>query len=76
MRSVKKRARLTMFAILLLSISLIAGLFFFFALRDTDFHWSARLFFAAVPVIATFFLGILGFVGSIVLMSAVCKAAT
>jgi hypothetical protein len=64
-----------MFGIIFLVIAVVLSVLSFKVLLDFGMHWGVCLVLATVPVVATYFFGIIGLIGSALLVGALYKAS-
>jgi hypothetical protein len=59
----------------ILFVALVLSVLAFRVTAGMGWHWSAAVFFALVPLAATYFLGIIGLLGSAVFVGGLYKAS-
>jgi len=57
-------------------IALVLAVLVFKLSSDMDWHWGVGIFLAAIPLAASYFLGIFGVIGSAMFVGAMFKAAS
>ena len=61
--------------ILFLCVPLVLGVLAFRVTVGMGWHWTAAVFFALVPLAATYFVGLIGLLGSAAFVGALYKAS-